>query len=865
MLHRSLTKRQTDITTLQSDHDWKKNRRYGIVIDAGSSGSRVYVYSWKDHEHVKSITPPEQLRGKIPIVERGDQHGLKWTHRQEPGISTFGSKPSEIGEHLRTLLNFAKEVVPEENYTTTPVFLMATAGMRLLPESEQATVLDATCAYIRDNYPFFMSDCNTHIKIIPGELEGVYGWVATNYLMGGFDLSIQNYIDNDEGQRETHHTFGFLDMGGASTQIAFEPEHHQKEEHKSHLAKIHLRTLDGRSVDYDVFVTTFLGYGSNEARRRYLEERVKQMYAQESGKNVLDEHHSLHLDEPCLPVNLNITDAHSTSVPLTLHGTGNFTQCLEATSPLLNKDAECKTEPCLFNGVHTPHIDWSVNKFVGISEYWYSSHDILGLGGVYDFKEYETKASEYCAKDWTVLMSEHKDLSVVEVQRYQLQCFKSAWIVNVLHNGIEVPRIVDPGGHLSDDAKLLEQSIESVQSKNWTTPFQSIDTINDIQVSWTLGHMVLHVTNQIPLLDYPNQLSGHSTDDEGPHQIVDGVELPEPGDHDHSRPIAEISPSSKPGLLDSLWMDTSVFSIGIMLVMIACIGFIWYLYNNSRRKRRFDGDYRRLDGGSNGGLLGVSTGTTGQSTLGSVKNALSSTISRSAVLLRYWTSRLLRGRGMYVNANNGPSDPPIVTEPINLNDSVSINMNMNTPNDNTNGSRTTLGPSKKSHSFVSRKYWSKKRYSGDSHNIGMLIANGKPGSYHGSEGSGTLPFRSSSSAFGLANRSSSTSNLTARTGSSPNLHGLSTMSIERAPSPLAGEAMGASASRPTSRIGFAIHELSDEDEYALSDGPLSTRQHREAPGTTAASTHAWLPSDSSPRGSPRASLDDRRKPIEKNT
>ena len=45
-------------------------------------------------------------------------------------------------------------------------------------------------------------------------MEGVYGWIAVNYMLGRFD---HNFI---EPNRQT--TVGALDMGGASTQITYE-------------------------------------------------------------------------------------------------------------------------------------------------------------------------------------------------------------------------------------------------------------------------------------------------------------------------------------------------------------------------------------------------------------------------------------------------------------------------------------------------------------------------------------------------------------------------------------------------------------------------------------------------------------------
>ena len=64
---------------------WLSNRNFGVVIDAGSSGSRIQIYSWKEHEFVRQGKNESELH-ILPIIERGDEFGLKWQLKVEPGI-----------------------------------------------------------------------------------------------------------------------------------------------------------------------------------------------------------------------------------------------------------------------------------------------------------------------------------------------------------------------------------------------------------------------------------------------------------------------------------------------------------------------------------------------------------------------------------------------------------------------------------------------------------------------------------------------------------------------------------------------------------------------------------------------------------
>ncbi|KAI0069833.1 hypothetical protein K474DRAFT_1609817 [Panus rudis PR-1116 ss-1] len=515
---------------------WLASRRFGVVIDAGSSGSRLQIYSWKDPRTTQYEKAGDSLN-VLPTVEKGVREGEHWVTKVEPGLSSFADNPEGVAAYLAPLLEHARTQIPPSLQPETPLFLLATAGMRLLTPTQQARVLQETCNFLKLHSHFRIDDpspagpCGSSVRIITGEEEGLFGWIAVNYLMDGFS-----------GSDDQRTTYGFLDMGGASTQIAFEPNKEERE--KSHnLIDVRLRLLNGKEIHHQVFVTTWLGYGTNQARERYVGQIINDY---EANRAML--HASPNADhvitDPCLPKDLRLTespvqpssaDEHS-KARHTFIGTGSFEQCLKQTSSLLNKDAPCPDSPCLFNGVHVPRIDFSASHFIGVSEYWYSSEHIFGLGGPYDFVQYERAASEFCGREWSSIMQEHErsrqkgqlggDGEVeqngqvvgtgkwgdkVEVGRLQMQCFKAAWLVNVLHEGIGLPRIVDPAGNKTTDGdKVAEQA----QHKGLGRPtFQSLDSVGDIAISWTLGKMVLEASKEVPPLSTAARPLGDPLDD----------------------------------------------------------------------------------------------------------------------------------------------------------------------------------------------------------------------------------------------------------------------------------------------------------------------------------------------------------------
>ena len=429
----------------------------------------------------------------MPVIETKD----KWTEKVHPGIATFGEKPDRVGpDYLEKLLKKAAKIIPKELHQDTPLFLLATAGMRLLDDGPRETLLENICSYAQSATRFQLPDCDVHIKVIPGEVEGLYGWIAANYLLGGFDAPLKHASGND------HPTYGFLDMGGASAQIAFAPNVTESERHANDLKLMRLRTVDGTATEYKVFTTTWLGFGVNEARKHYVEK-----LQDETGS--ID---SKVLQDPCLPPGLMTSTTGDMLLPdskeingktPTLNGTGEFDKCLTKTLPLLEKDHICEDDPCLIGGTHVPAIDFDVNHFVGVSEYWHTTHEIFQhdqKDKAYDFNTYQQRVSDFCSQDWNIIqdgIEAHSWGKKVDEKTAIDVCFKASWLINILHEGIGIPRygLEDtPESAYNGTKKLLD----SAKDKGFKASFQAINKIDDKEVSWTLGKIVLYASSLIP-------------------------------------------------------------------------------------------------------------------------------------------------------------------------------------------------------------------------------------------------------------------------------------------------------------------------------------------------------------------------------
>lgn len=440
--------------------------RYAAIIDAGSSGSRLYVYQWPSVAEFRSLhVNDDKILNALPPIQCDET----WSLKTQPGISSYASESEDKiwQDHLKSLVERAKSVVPEEEQYRTPVYFLATAGMRLLEETQQKDLLSKVCNLLQKNSAFYLPECSSHVNIIDGETEGLYGWLALNYL-----------IDPSQTFSSDKETFGFMDMGGASSQIAFMPNASESQRHEEDLFRVSLRNVGGDLHKFDVFVSTWLGFGANESRKRLL--------------NQLGSSHKSY--DPCTSKGLVLPSGEHQ-----FRGTGNFGDCLNEIKPLLNKGMPCKDDPCLFNGVHVPSIDFSREKFVGVSEYWYTANDVFNMGGKYDFYQFSKKAEAFCGLEWEEVLQRHAngDYGQIPADYLQHACFKAAWVVSILHEGFNVPltKISNDDSKIGDDPEV-ESKVESADLL-YDDPFQSAFTIHGKELSWTLGRAMLYASSEV--------------------------------------------------------------------------------------------------------------------------------------------------------------------------------------------------------------------------------------------------------------------------------------------------------------------------------------------------------------------------------
>lgn len=311
--------------------------QYAVMIDAGSTGSRVHIYRFNF------------CNGSSPTLE--DEIFEQVT----PGLSSYAGAPENAAKSLDGLLGRAKRAVPEKLWSCTPIAVKATAGLRLLHDNQGADILAAVEEHLKSTTKFHLIDDG--VVIMDGRDEGVYAWITVNYLLGNL------------GTKDRHNTAAIMDLGGGSTQIVFEPAS------KEIAPGDHRYALKFGNFNYTLYQHSYLGYGLMEGRKR-----LKSVHLTPS---VLETEEIEVVQHPCLPVGYK---EDSTSSQL-VGNADSFESCygyLNKTDSLFKSGGACLVPPCSFDGVYQPSLtdSFAEPRDIFAFSYFYDRMNALALANL---------------------------------------------------------------------------------------------------------------------------------------------------------------------------------------------------------------------------------------------------------------------------------------------------------------------------------------------------------------------------------------------------------------------------------------------------------------------------------------------------
>nr|CAB3242707.1 ectonucleoside triphosphate diphosphohydrolase 5 [Phallusia mammillata] len=205
---------------------------FSIMIDAGSTGSRVHVYKFSSNSVSAAPTLVDELFEQV-----------------KPGLSSYAENPQEGAASIKTLLEIAKERVPQSQWASTPLSLKATAGLRLLPAEQAENLLDEVKKLFHQ-YQFVLDE--SPVSVMDGTDEGIYGWISVNFLLKRLGGSDANQF-----------TVGCIDLGGGSMQITFAPH---EIDTISNSKQSFLSDVSVFNSKIKLYTHSYLGFGLMSAR-----------------------------------------------------------------------------------------------------------------------------------------------------------------------------------------------------------------------------------------------------------------------------------------------------------------------------------------------------------------------------------------------------------------------------------------------------------------------------------------------------------------------------------------------------------------------------------------------------------------------
>lgn len=426
----------TFVIYLFSKYYYSKASKFYVVLDCGSTGTRVYVYQ-ASIDHKKDSSFPITMKSFPESLPKksSSQSGRAYNRMEtEPGFDKLVHNVSGLKAVIKPLLRWAEKQIPKNAHKTTSLVLYATAGVRRLPSADSEWLLNNAWLILK-NSPF---SCQREwVKTITGMEEAYFGWIALNYHTGML------------GTIPRKATFGALDLGGSSLQVTFESKEDVHNE-----TSLNLR-IGG--VDHHLNAYSLARYGLNDAFDKSVVRLLKRLPGISNADLV---NGKVELKHPCLQSGYKeqynclqcassyqdggspqvggkfLGKGEKPGVPVQLIGAPNWEDCSALAKIAVNLSEwskltpaiDCELQPCaLPDSLPRPY-----GQFYAMSGFFvvYRFFNLTSEAALDDVLE---KGREFCEKTWEVAKN-----SVPPQPFVEQYCFRAPYIVSLLREGLHI-------------------------------------------------------------------------------------------------------------------------------------------------------------------------------------------------------------------------------------------------------------------------------------------------------------------------------------------------------------------------------------------------------------------------------------------
>ncbi|KAK2192793.1 hypothetical protein NP493_22g01024 [Ridgeia piscesae] len=359
--------------------------KYAVIIDAGSTDSRVRVYSW--HERASSTYKLPRffltLNYKVKPGHLELREKPQWPQvaREWPRLTRQESRPEEERSRYTDIsLGNGRTCQPVHPLAcTNPSDVHLSSGMRMLLETDADAVMKRIHKILTNKSKNRFKYRRIQSRVLSGEEEGAFGWLSVNYLNNLFPID-GGAIGGGTASK-TDDSWGITELGGASLQIAFIPSGSLRAN------KFPVKVL---GTQYTLYVHSYLGYG----QKQVLKKITDYLRAKNGGQTSFE--------NPCM-----LKGDAKEDGSVTYRGTGNPKECRKVFRAILDK-ANCLPQPCGLGRVYQPTIPRK-KKFFELSAFAYTIN-ALGIlkskSTMHTVSDITSATERYCAKTLDQLKQE---------------------------------------------------------------------------------------------------------------------------------------------------------------------------------------------------------------------------------------------------------------------------------------------------------------------------------------------------------------------------------------------------------------------------------------------------------------------------